>query len=60
MGANLRWRYFRPAIDSAGATINFLLSALREAVAFNRPFRNALSDRSYAPMPADATDPSSI
>jgi transposase-like protein len=32
------------AIDSSGATIDFLLSALRDAAAAKRLFRRALSD----------------
>jgi hypothetical protein len=39
-----RWCYLYRAIDSAGATIDFLLSALRDADAAKRLFRNALSD----------------
>ena len=35
------------AIDSTGATIDFLLSALRDAVAAKRLFRKALSDPSH-------------
>jgi len=38
------------AIDSAGATIDFLLSALHDADAAKRLFRKALSDRSH-PQP---------
>jgi transposase-like protein len=38
------------AIDSKGATIDFLLSALRDADAAKRLFRKALSDRSH-PQP---------
>jgi IS6 family transposase len=34
------------AIDSAGATIDFLLSAFRNADAAKRLFRKALADRS--------------
>ena len=45
-----RWCYLYRAIDSAGATIDFLLSALRDADAAKRLFRNALSDRSH-PQP---------
>jgi transposase, IS6 family len=37
-------------IDSAGATIDFLLSALRDADAAKRLFRKELSDRSH-PQP---------
>ena len=39
-----------PALDSRGATIDFLLSALRDADAAKRLFRKALSDRSH-PQP---------
>jgi IS6 family transposase len=42
-----RWCYLYRAIDSAGATIDFLLSALRNADAAKRMFRKALSDRSH-------------
>jgi IS6 family transposase len=42
-----RWCYLYRAIDSAGATIDFLLSALRDA---NALFRKALSDLSH-PQP---------
>src|ERR1700680_1634876 len=45
-----RWCYLYRAIDSASATIDFLLSALRDADAAKRLFRNALSDRSH-PQP---------
>src|SRR5271165_1913357 len=45
-----RWRYLYRAIDSAGATIDFLLSALRDAAAAQRLFRKALSDPSH-PQP---------
>ena len=42
-----RWCYLCRAIDSAGATIDFLLSALRDADAAKQLFRKALSDRSH-------------
>jgi transposase-like protein len=45
-----RWCYLYRALDSAGATIDFLLSALRDADAAKRLFRHALSDRSH-PQP---------
>ena len=45
-----RWCYLYRAIDSTGATIDFLLSALRDADAAKFLFRNALSDRSH-PQP---------
>ena len=38
------WCYLYRAIDSTGATIDFLLSALRDAAAAQRLFRQALSD----------------
>jgi transposase, IS6 family len=41
-----RWCYLYRAIDSAGATIDFLLSAFRDADAAKRLFRKALSNRS--------------
>jgi IS6 family transposase len=45
-----RWCYLYRAIDSAGATIDFLLSALADANAAKRLFRSALSDLSH-PQP---------
>jgi hypothetical protein len=45
-----RWCYLYRAIDSSGATIDFLLSALRDADAAKRLFRKALSDASH-PQP---------
>src|ERR1700724_1968941 len=45
-----RWCYLYRAVDSTGATIDFLLSALRDAAAAKRLFRNALSDSSH-PQP---------
>ncbi len=45
-----RWCYLYRAIDSAGATIDFLLSALRNADAAKRLFRKALGDR-FHPQP---------
>src|SRR5258707_701700 len=45
-----RWCYLYWAIDSAGATIDFLLSALRDADAAKRLFRQALKDPSH-PQP---------
>src|SRR5690348_4512267 len=46
-----RWRYLYRAIDSTGATIDFLLSALRDAAAAKRLFRKALSEPSHPPAP---------
>jgi len=45
-----RWCYLYRAIDSNGATIDFLLSALRDAAMAKRLFRQALSDPSH-PQP---------
>ena len=45
-----RWCYLYRAIDSAGATIDFRLSAFRDADAAKRLFRKALSDQSH-PQP---------
>ena len=42
-----RWCYLYRAIDSRGATIDFLLSAFRDADAAKRLFRKALGDRSH-------------
>ena len=45
-----RWCYLYRAIDSTGATIDFLLSANRDADAAKRLFRKALSTASH-PQP---------
>src|SRR5713101_1487138 len=45
-----RWLYLYRALDSAGATIDFLLSAFRDADATKRLFRKALSHPSH-PQP---------
>ena len=45
-----RWCYLYRVIDSTGATIDFLLSALQDADAAKSLFRKALSDRSH-PQP---------
>ena len=45
-----RWCYLYRAIDSRGATIDFVLSALRDAAAARRLFRKALTDPSH-PQP---------
>lgn len=37
-----KWTYLYRAIDSAGATIDFLLAARRDAAAAKRFFQNAL------------------
>jgi len=44
------WCYLYRAIDSTGATIDFLLSALRDSTAAKRLFRKALS----GPIPSAA------
>jgi transposase, IS6 family len=49
-----RWCYLYRAIDSTGATIDFLLSPLRDAAAAKRLFRKALSDPSHL-NPASST-----
>jgi transposase-like protein len=45
-----RWCYLYRAIDSPGATIDFLLSAFRDTDAAKRLFRKTLGDRSH-PQP---------
>ena len=45
-----RWYYLYRAIDSAGSTIDFLLSARRDAHAAKRLFRKAMNDSSH-PQP---------
>src|ERR1700687_5517500 len=50
------WYYLYRAIDSTGATIDFLLSALRDAAAAQRLFRKALSDPSHPQPRALNTD----
>lgn len=45
-----RWCYLYRAIDSSGATIDFVLSSLRDAEAAKRLFRKALSNPSH-PQP---------
>jgi IS6 family transposase len=45
-----RWCYLYRAVDSKGATIDFLLSTFRDADAAKRLFRKALGDRSH-PQP---------
>ena len=51
-----RWCYLYRAIDSTGATIDFLLSALRDAEAAKRLFRNALSNPSHPQAQVINTD----
>ena len=45
-----RWCYLYRAIDSSGATIDFMLSGLRDAATAKRLFRKALTDPSH-PQP---------
>jgi transposase-like protein len=45
-----RWCYLYRAIDSTGATIDFVLSGLRDAATAKRLFRKALTDPSH-PQP---------
>ena len=49
-----RWCYLYRAIDSAGATIHFLLAAFRDAETAKRLLRKALSDGSH-PQPVSST-----
>ena len=42
-----RWCYLYRAIDSTGATIDFVLSGLRDAATAKRLFRKALTDPSH-------------
>jgi transposase, IS6 family len=48
-----RWCYLYRAIDSAGATIEFLLSAFRDADAVKYLFRKALSHPSHPQSSGD-------
>jgi transposase, IS6 family len=51
-----RWCYLYRAIDSTGATIDFLLSVLRDANAAKHLFRKALADRSHSQRRVINTD----
>jgi len=55
-----RWCYLYRALDSTGATIDFLLSALRDAAAAKRLFRRALSDPSHPQPRVINTDKASL
>ena len=55
-----RWCYLYRAIDSTGATIDFLLSALRDADTAKRLFRKVLSDLSHPQPRVINTDLASI
>jgi transposase, IS6 family len=54
------WCYLYRAIDSTGATIDFLLSALRDADTAKRLFRKVLSDLSHPQPRVINTDLASI
>ena len=51
-----RWCYLYRALDSTGATINFVLSGLRDAATAKRLFRKALTDPSHPPPRVINTD----
>jgi transposase, IS6 family len=51
-----RWSYLYRAIDSTGATIDFLLSALRDAAAAAHLFRKALRAPTHPPPRVINTD----
>jgi transposase-like protein len=55
-----RWCYRYRTIDSTGATIDLLLSALHDADAAKRLFRKALADRSHPPPGVINTDQAPI
>jgi IS6 family transposase len=55
-----RWCYFYRAMDSTGVTIDFLLSAMRDAAAAERLFRKALSDPSHSQPRVINTDKSRL
>ncbi len=55
-----RWCYLYRAIDSAGVTIDFLLSAIRDAAAAKRLFRKAPLDPSHAQPRVINTDEAAI
>ena|SRR5208283_608482 len=57
---NGHWCYLYRAIDSTGATIDFLLSALRDAVVVKRLFRQASSDPSRPQPRVINTDRASL
>ena len=51
-----RWCYLYRALDSTGATINFVLSGLRDVATATRLFRKALTDLSHPPPRVINTD----
>jgi transposase, IS6 family len=55
-----RWCYLYRAIDSSGATIDFLLSGFRDAAAAKRLFHKALSDPSHPQPRVINTDEAAI
>jgi len=54
------WCYLYWAIDSTGAIIDFLLSAVRDAAAAKRLYRQALSDPSHPPPRVINTDKATL
>ena len=55
-----RWCYLYRANDSTGATIDFMLSGLRDAAAAKRLFRKALRDPSHPQPRVINTDPARL
>ena len=51
-----RWCYLYRAVDSTGATIDFVLSGLRDAATAKRLFRKALTNPSHRPPRVINTD----
>ena len=54
------WGYLDRAIDSSGATIDSVLSGLRDAAAAKRRFRKALMDPSHPQPRVINTDPARL
>ena len=55
-----RWCYLYRAIDSTGATTDFVLSGLRDAATAKRLFRKALADPSHRQLRVIHTDPARL
>ena len=53
-----RWRCLYRALDASGATIDFLLSGVRDATTATRLFRTALTDA--APRPRRSADRAAV
>ena len=51
-----KWRYLYRAVDSAGATLDFLLSAKQDAAAAKRFLAKALGQKSHPPPRVINTD----